>query len=384
MIPIGVDIELRRAPIGNWLLIAINVLIFIATKGAGADFIERALPPLDAAVPSLFQYITYQFRHGDWQHLLGNMLFLWIFGAAVCDRMGSLNYTLFYLAGGVFAGLTFAQFNDNKLVGASGAIAAVTTAFLAFYPRVRITMLLLFIVITTFQVPAMALIVLKIILWDNIVAPSINQGAMSSVAYSAHLGGYAFGLTSSLLFLAARGVSRNQFDLLALWSRWNRRTGIGGMPTGTWPARTVAAEELEARPLEAPELTQAEQLRDDILNRIVERDMEEAAALYRRLVALSPDEVLPRPQQMDIANYLAQTQRHAEAVDAYEAFLSAYPASADAPQIRLLLGLICKRHLRDYVRAIEHLQVAVDSLGVESQRALAAEELAEAQTHLAG
>ncbi|GAG46840.1 unnamed protein product, partial [marine sediment metagenome] len=219
----------------------------------------------------LHEYLSYAFRHGDFWHLAGNMLFLWVFGNAVCDRMGSPNYVVFYLAGGVFAGCVFTATNANPLVGASGAIAAVTTAFLVLFPRVHITILFWFLIITTIQLPSIFFIVFKIILWDNIVAPSIDRSAMMShVGYSAHLGGYTFGLLVALAMLAFQGLPRNQFDLLALFSRWQRRSGLRGETRfgGPRPARPIVVEEVESRPLEPLKLTPLEQLREDILDRI--------------------------------------------------------------------------------------------------------------------
>ncbi|MFQ5807401.1 MAG: rhomboid family intramembrane serine protease, partial [Phycisphaerae bacterium] len=202
LIPIGTDIRLRKPPVGNWLLVALNVLVFLLVDKLHVRFAEDFLPPLHAGLPTLHEYLSYQFRHGDFWHLAGNMLFLWVFGNAVCDRMGSLSYVVFYLAGGVFAGYVFAATNANPLVGASGAIAAVTTAFLVLFPRVHIRILLWFLIVTTIQLPSMFFIVFKIILWDNVIAPSIDRGALvSNVGYSAHLGGYAFGLGIVLVFV---------------------------------------------------------------------------------------------------------------------------------------------------------------------------------------
>jgi membrane associated rhomboid family serine protease len=385
MIPIGIDVRLRNRPIGNWVLIGLNAIVYVAVEHFHSSFLAEMLPALHASVPTLYEYISYQFLHASLGHLAGNMLFLWVFGNAVCDRMGSINYVIFYLAGGVFAGVVFAQYNDNPMVGASGAIAAVTAAFLVMYPRVRITILIWVLIIMTIQLPALVFIVFKIILWDNVIAPSLDRGGMESgVAFAAHLGGYAFGFTVALLMLAFRGLPRNQFDLLALWDRWNRRRGLIGefRFDGTTAARPIAVEEMDSRPLETLPISPAERLREDILDRISEHDWAEAARLYRTLRALDAAHALPRAAQLELANYLAQTQQYAAAVAAYQDFLQAYPAVGDAAQVRLYAGLICRRYLQDAPHAIEFLRGALEGLTLESQRRLAADELAAAEAEL--
>lgn len=379
LIPIGTDVRLRSRPVANWVLIGLNVAIFLIGGGSESQWAGKSHFTLNAAVPTLSQYITYQFLHGDLTHLLGNMLFLWVFGNAVCDRMGPVAYVLFYLAGGVFAGAVFAAVNENPLLGASGAIAAVTTAFMVLYPRVHVTLLLwLLFFVTTLQLPALLLIALKIILWDNVIAPRVGGGVESNVAFSAHLGGYAFGFLVSLALLAIRALPRNQFDLLALWARWRRRTGVVGEVTFSTPtqARPVRVQELQSRPIEPLHLSPADQLREDILVRLEEHDPDEAARLYARLLELAPDHVLPRQAQLDLANHLARVQQHDMAVAAYEAFLASYPAAADAAQVHLLVGLITARYLGDPRRAIDHLQLALDGLSRPDQRDLAQRELA--------
>lgn len=379
IIPIGTDIRTRRPPVANWLLIALNVVIFLLTDvlsgPAGAKM--KNVFSLDAARPELWQYLTYQFLHGDLLHLSGNMLFLWIFGDAVCDRMGSVAYLMFYAAGGVFAGVVFAGSADNPMIGASGAIAAVTTAFLALYPRVHVTLFIWFILVTTLHVPAMVVIVFKIILWDNVIAPALDRNATSNVAYSAHLGGYAFGFLIAFLMLIVRALPRNQFDALALWSRWRRRAGIGGDArlSGGRAARSVDARELQSRPLPPESLSPVANLRELIVERVADRDMVEAARLYNELMSLDPRQVLPRRTQLELAHYLAQAQQHVAAATAYEALLANYPGVPDAPQVRLLLGLIYNRYLGDPGRAAPHLMEAAEQLGSEEQRALALEEL---------
>src|SRR5262249_37498599 len=227
IVPIGTDVRLRRRPVGNIALIVINVLVFVATDGFHSGLVQALLPPLNAGAPSLHEYLTYQFRHGSPTHLIGNMLFLWVFGNPVCDRLGSLAYVVFYLVSVVVAAFVDVNNSGAALIGASGSIAAITTAFLVLYPRVHIALIFFPLVFWVFQIPAMLLIVLKIILWDNVIAPyMLHRGVEEMVAFSAHLGGYAFGFVVSLTLLASRALPRNQFDLLALWNRWARRRGV--------------------------------------------------------------------------------------------------------------------------------------------------------------
>jgi membrane associated rhomboid family serine protease len=387
-IPIGTDVRPRHPPIANWALIGVNVLVFLFTDYLGGQFGQqmKSFYALDGARPSLPQYVTYQFLHGDAWHLLGNMLFLWIFGNAVCDRMGGLAYICFYLAGGVFAGVAFTWTAQNPLVGASGAIAAVTTAFLALYPRVHVTMLFWMFFIFPFQIPAMILIVFKMIVWDNVLAPALEgQGTAVNVAYSAHLGGYAFGFVIALALLMLRVLPRSSFDLPALWDRWRRRTGLRpALAGGPLLARPIHVEELDSRPLDTVPLTPIERLREEIGAQLADRDVAAASETYLRLLELDDHQVLARPQQLEVANHLAQTERYRAAAHAYESFLIAYPGSADAGQVLLFLGLIYSRYLGDFPRAVAHLQKALTMLRDEPQRALAAQELQHAEGKVGG
>lgn len=383
LLPIGTDVRLTRAPVGNWLLIGLNVLVFILTDGLDLTFAHAALPPLHAGVPALHEYLTYQFRHGDIMHLLGNMFFLWIFGNAVCDRMGSLYYVIFYITAGVFAGIAFAATNTGDLVGASGAIAAVTTAFLAFYPRVHVTLLLWFFIVTTLQLPAMTVILVKIILWDNIIAPSLERGVQSNVAYSAHLGGYAFGFAVAMFLLSIRALPRNQFDLPAIVRRWRRRGAAAEVSfEPSRMARTITVSEVASRPLDSAAVSPAVQMRDDIVDRLAERDVNEAVRLYERMRQLDARMVLPSKAQLEIANAYATGQRFDRAVEAYEAYLANYPSATDSSRVRLFAGLLYNRYLSQPDRAATHLRRALSGLSIESERAMAQQELAAAENRI--
>lgn len=381
-IPIGTEVKTRRPPRVNHAIIIANVVIFLLTDVLGIPQMRelKNLFMLDASWPSPYQYVTYQFLHGDPMHLIGNMLFLWIFGNAVCDRMGWRAYLMFYLAGGVFAGIVFTQVADNPILGASGSIAAVTTAFLILFPRVHITMLMFMYLIMTFQIPAMYLIIFKIILWDNVLAPSISSGMVSSVAYSAHLGGYAFGAIVALTMLLIRAAPRSQFDMLALWDRWNRRTGTIPIGGGYYRGgqRAIEAADLGSAPLRPLELSAVEKTREEILDYLEVGRGADACDAYRRLLKQDPEQVLPRNQQLDIANLLNQERDYVTAAQAYEGFLQAYPGSPDGPQVRLLLGLLYNRYLNASEQAIEHLRKALSGLRVARERELAEQELRDA------
>jgi membrane associated rhomboid family serine protease len=163
--------------------------------------------------------VTYQFLHGDLLHLLGNMLFLWVFGRAVEDKLGRLGFTAFYLLGGAFAGLMHALFEPAPAVGASGSISAVTGAFLVLFPRTRIKVLWFFILISFLQAPAWFFIGLQVA-WNLLAQAS---GTAGNVAVLAHLSGYAYGFVVALTLLWTGVLSREPYDLFTISKQAKRR-----------------------------------------------------------------------------------------------------------------------------------------------------------------
>ncbi len=143
MFPIGDDNSARRSfPVVTSVLIAINVAVFLLELSAGDAFIEKwAFVPVrfnSEPMANAATVISAMFMHGGWLHLGGNMLYLWIFGDNVEDRLGPVRFTIFYFLAGIAA--TFAQFMVNPgspipNVGASGAIAGVLGAYLLMFPR---------------------------------------------------------------------------------------------------------------------------------------------------------------------------------------------------------------------------------------------------------
>jgi membrane associated rhomboid family serine protease len=131
------------------------------------------------------------FMHGSWLHLLGNMLFLWIFGNNIEDRLGRIKFILFYLLCGIGASLAHVLFNLNSLtpvIGASGAVSGVMGAYLALFPTARVrTLVFLFILVTTMDIPAAVFLVI----W--FIFQFLSAGGGSGIAWLAHVGGFVLG-----------------------------------------------------------------------------------------------------------------------------------------------------------------------------------------------
>lgn len=382
MIPISTDTPIRRTPWVNYGLVAVNVLIFVFTGGViHADrpdhplhrWVELAV--LDGYNPQLYQFFTYQFLHANWAHIVGNMLFLWIFGNPVNAKMGHGPYLFFYLAGGVFAAVGYGFYTDASMVGASGAIAAVTTAYLALFPRSHITILYWYFIIGTFELPSMIMIVFKMIIWDNILAPQMVSGG--NVAFGAHLAGYAFGFVASAGMLALRVLPRDQFDIVALWRRWLHRRyaqAIAADPNAEAQlrygrvARPVMVDGVTVRPLPDPAGDRIADVRMQIAEALSHNDRDTAAELYENLLDMDPRQVLGRQQQLDVANQLCTLNRIPQAAAAYEKYLSYYPGSPEADAVKLLLGIIYARDLQQYEVAEGHLRQVLERLTDDRRR----------------
>jgi membrane associated rhomboid family serine protease len=158
--------------------------------------------------------VTSMFLHGGWLHLIGNMLYLWIFGNNIEDRFGRLGFLIFYLAGGVAAVVAQVAVDPTSpipLVGASGAIAATLGAYLVLFPRARVLALVfLGFFYQLLEIPAVIVLgfwfVLQLV--DGIASLGL-AGAEGGVAFFAHIGGFVAGVAIGLLVrgrMAARGV----------------------------------------------------------------------------------------------------------------------------------------------------------------------------------
>lgn len=203
--PIGDDNSSRRTvPVVTYGLIALNALVFFMEMSQGGPFIRQwSVVPRQLVAnpteefPTIF---TSMFMHAGWMHLLGNMLFLWIFGDNVEDRLGRAKYLAFYLVCGIAATLAQVAVSAESSIpnlGASGAISGVLAAYLVLFPQGRVRVLMRG---GTVAVPALVVIGLWIVLQLINGIGSITQSAQTGgVAYMAHIGGFVAGLVLAFL-----------------------------------------------------------------------------------------------------------------------------------------------------------------------------------------
>ncbi|MFK7959405.1 MAG: rhomboid family intramembrane serine protease [Phycisphaerales bacterium] len=390
-IPLRTTRPPRHTPVITQGLIALNVLIaggFLLADRFGGGV--SATTELAGALVrgegfDAIDLILYQFRHdpNSLLHVIFNMLFLWIFGSAVEDRLGRIGFLAFYLVGGVVAGLAHMATSPAPVVGASGSVAAVTGAFLALYPRAHIQTFVFFFIIGVFNVPAM-IFVGAFVAIDLISA--IKGGGQ--VAYIAHLAGYAYGFVLAAGLLWMKVLPRNDFDVSYLLKQARRRAeyrraiarGPGGpvrpepanRGRGRGPDRAEArvAAPRPSRELDA-DLAEEAKARAEISDLHGRGDLDGAAGAYSVLLGERPGTTLPHAMQLEVANHLNVGGQHAAAAAAYEVLLERYPHRAGHADVRLLLSALLIRRLQRPADAIPHLDAVIAASREPGHTALA-------------
>lgn len=227
MLPIRDDTPSRTFPLVTFLLILANGLVWLweVSLGSGTaltsaylrfGFIPGVLTGSNAAPPGALQpyiltVLTSIFMHGSWSHILGNMLFLWIFGNNIEDHLGHGKYLLFYLGGGVVATMVHLLSGPSSpvpTIGASGAIAAVLGAYFFLYPRAKVQTLVFFIFITSVRLPAWIFLGI----WFLMQLFEGTFGGAQGVAVWAHVGGFLFGVLIAWI-TSRRGRTRTEYEV---------------------------------------------------------------------------------------------------------------------------------------------------------------------------
>jgi membrane associated rhomboid family serine protease len=222
MIPLHDDNPTETVPLFTVGLIAACIAVFLWQLGLGEEGGIRALysfglvpavlfdhvelPEALARVPASATLFTSMFMHGGWGHLLGNLLYLWIFGNNIEDRFGHLRFLLFYLLCGVAAALAQAlpdTASQVPMVGASGAISGVLGAYLLLFPQARV-LVVIPIGLYPYTVRLPALVVLGFWFLLQLVSQLASEPGQGGVAFRAHIGGFVAGMALLPVFLLSR------------------------------------------------------------------------------------------------------------------------------------------------------------------------------------
>jgi membrane associated rhomboid family serine protease len=237
MFPYRDDNPTLATPIATFLIIGVNVFVWVVVQGMGAEpalsrsVCELGLIPAEflgklpegftlpmgrstvcviSGEPSWFTPLTSMFLHGGWFHLIGNMWFLWVFGNNVEDSMGRLRYLFFYLLCGLAAAAAQTFVNPVSavpMVGASGAISGVMGAYVVLYPRVRVHVLVVLVIfITRIVVPAYLMLGYWFLL--QLIGGGLASGE-GGVAFWAHAGGFVAGALLIWVFRDPELVARH-------------------------------------------------------------------------------------------------------------------------------------------------------------------------------
>lgn len=349
-------------------LIAANVLIHVALAAVDArnpDAYDRILAQLWVYQDDFHWWSlwTSAFLHGGWIHLLGNMLFLWSFGPNLEDRLGRIGFLAFYLLGAAAASGLHVAFVENPAIGASGAVSAVTGAYLVMFPRTTIRCFFIFGGII--GVPAWWFIGFAIA-WDI-----FGVGGRTGIAHLAHLGGTIFGIGTAFLLLGTRILQPEPYDLFMMVRQRRRREQIRSAVEHSSQHRPMAASGRRRHHDDGSEKFTAR--RTEIARLHAAGDVAGAADRYKSLLGDAGAErsLLSRRVQYDLGAHYFGAGDYQTAATTFQRFLKGYPDDRETPEVMLMLGLINARYLNDPVEAKRLLTGARDRLREPAQRELA-------------
>jgi membrane associated rhomboid family serine protease len=212
MIPLRDKNPSRTIPFVNYVLIILNIIVFlfeislgkameqfIYTFGVVPSYLMNDIHTLSIGVGTVMPFFTSMFLHGGWMHLLGNMLFLYVFGDNVEDRLGHWKYFIFYLIAGIAAAASQVFVSPNSeipMVGASGAIAGVLGSYIILFPRARVlTLIPIFIFLQVIELPAFLFLGIWFLIQIISGTFALGIGAdAGGVAWWAHIGGFVSGI----------------------------------------------------------------------------------------------------------------------------------------------------------------------------------------------
>ena len=392
-IPIGDEPNPKKTPIVTYGFMAVNIIIFIllslplmhqnaATMSSSSLEYLRQLANSNndisfnqllrftnaydvfifhwgykPALPSMTTLFASMFLHGGWMHLIGNMLFLWIFGDNVENHLGRVKYFFSYIATGIFATLFYSLFQTNSevpLIGASGAISGILAFYYMWFPRNRVKVIMvLFVFIQIIYLPARWVLGFYLIA-DNLLPFLLNANSSGGVAHGAHIGGFVAGLMMIKLFEWWES-NRNEFN--SFFQTYRQSNGsktdhVGGDRSST-----------------------------SFKNRLKHAEWNKAFEIYSSMTK-NEQNLLDDWDLLKLTDGLTQLNNNSASIAILLRFISTRPTSTILPLAHLRVGLINLRVFNKIPAAYQHLLAVLDlnpPIKVEKTARMALEEIEKIQ-----
>jgi membrane associated rhomboid family serine protease len=348
LLPIGDDALTRRTPVVNFGIIAVNVIVFALVNVFPKDAATMRVITEHGLVPGDLKphtFLTCMFLHGGWMHIIGNMWFLWVFGACLENRLGHFGYAVFYLVAGAGASAFYLLLTPRTLipcVGASGAIFGVVAAYAVLYPRNKIKMFywIWWVWFGTFHIGAVWIIGFWFLEQIGLYLLMSELGGMGGVAYAAHLGG---GIVGGLIAVGVRSWLPEP-PVAEDWESQAHRVPDGWSPNLATASPLTPAIPPSIGPIhEGPE-PDTEGL-DDVTKALIAGDDESALELYRQHASCRPGISMAPGTQAAVADLLFARAEFEDSLEAYRTYLDAHPAGPDAPTAKYRTAVILSRRM---------------------------------------
>ncbi len=390
-IPIGDDNPSRARPLVTYVLIAINVAVFLLVNvpaiAAGPEQLGAVFAAwgFDVREPFSSNLLTAMFLHGSIWHLLGNMWVLWIVGDNVEDKIGRARYAILYVSGGLIASWAFVATSGlapaaaqalgdatltaavPPLVGASGSIFAVMGTYMVFFPEARIRMLL-FVLFFVHVIPVRAKWIIGAWVVQDLALTILARGpAAGSVATAAHVGGALFGILAGLWQKPRVGGG-------GLGDAWDVHTGFASSSADRHRVTWIENSMPRVAPPD-PSESHLVALEVQIVRDVRAGRLDAALDLYPRYEAMAREQPLPGPVQIEIAHELFRRRLAREAYEAYQRYLETDPNGPDAAEACFRLGVLLGRSLDKRAEAVAYLQRALMDHPDQMARAFAKDEI---------
>lgn len=329
---------LYKRPIVTELLVIVNILVYILCVGSGDYKWIIETFGFTAGSPSAGDMITSMFIHAGFFHLIGNMLYLYLCGSAVEEKMGRVRYILFYLASGIIANLIFYLMTgtttpNQPLVGASGAVAGVLGAYFILYPfsDFKVFYWLFFFYSGTIEIAAFFFIGAWILfqVWEIVKIYFLDIVA-SNIAYWAHIGGFFFGSVLATVFYGFEG---------------QKKINTGGL----------------GRKAKNMNLSDVEVFKKSLEKLIFQKKYNEAERLYLKNIKKFPELILDPGPQFDLAKMLDDRGLESPALEAYEKLINKYPDAPVSKRAYLFIGKLAFNYPEKHTWALKLLYDFLES-----------------------